>query len=70
MKGLAYSSLRVGKKYFLKNYGERFDFEILEIVDPREFLLKDIHTLETYHMSDLTKYGKGQDFEIRELNGD
>lgn len=66
MKGLAYSSLRAGKKYWLKNYGEKFEFEILEIVSPREFLLKDLHTLENYYMSDLTRFGKGEDFEIRE----
>lgn len=69
MKGLSYSSLRVGQRYWLKNFGERFDFEILEILHPGEFLLKDINTLEKYYMSELTKYGKGNDFEIREMSG-
>jgi hypothetical protein len=67
MKGLAYSSLRVGKTYWLTNFGEKFEFKILEIVHSKEFLLQDIHTLEQYHMSDLTKFGKGPDFEIRPL---
>lgn len=67
MSGLAYSSLRAGKKYWLKNFGERFEFEILEVLYPQDFLLKDLNSLEIYKLSELTAYGKGKDFEIREL---
>lgn len=67
MKGLSYTSLRVGNRYFLINFGERFEFEILDVLFPEDFLLKDLNTLETYKMSDLSQYGKGPDFEIREL---
>ncbi len=67
MSGLSYSSLRAGKKYWLTNFGDRYEFEILEVLTSQDFKLKDINTLETYQMSELTQYGKGPDFEIREL---
>lgn len=67
MKGLSFSSLRAGKKYWLVNFGDRYEFEILEVLHPQDFKLKDINTLEYYQMSELTQYGKGEDFEIREL---
>jgi hypothetical protein len=68
MSGLAYSSLRAGKKYSLQNFGDRYDFEVIEIVNSSEFKLKDLHTLETYYMSDLTRFGKGKDFSIWDYN--
>lgn len=68
MKGLSYSSLRAGKQYWLVNFGERYEFEILEVLHPQDFKLKDKNTLEHYKMSEITQYGKGNDFEIRELN--
>ena len=65
MKGLAFSSLRVGKCYRLINYGECFEFELISILEKDEFLLKDLSTLETYKMSQLLGFGKGDDLEIR-----
>ena len=59
--------LRAGKKYKLTNYGERFDFTIEEILNNGDYKIKDIHTLETGLLLDLYRYGKGKDFEIREL---
>ena len=67
MAGISYSSLRAGQKYWMTNYGDRYEFEILEVLPPEDFKLKDLNTLESYLMSDLTRYGKGGDFEIREL---
>tara|TARA_A100001011_G_C13892763_1_gene667713 strand:- start:147 stop:350 length:204 start_codon:yes stop_codon:yes gene_type:complete len=67
MKGLAFSSLRVGKRYRLTNYGECFEFELISILGRDEFLLKDLITLETYTMSRLIGFGKGDDLEIRML---
>ncbi|MEQ9299859.1 MAG: hypothetical protein RIF33_14895 [Cyclobacteriaceae bacterium] len=65
-QGIAYSSLRSGKRYRLKNHGETFDFTITDITS-NDFHLKDIHTLEMYLLSDLTRYGKGADFSIWEI---
>jgi hypothetical protein len=67
MKGLSFDVLRTGKRYRLLNYGERHDFVIDEILANGDFKVKDIHTLEKYFLKDLIRYGKGPDFEIREL---
>ena len=67
MKGLAYSSLRVGKKYRVINFGEISEFEIEQILGS-DFAVKDLHTLERYRLRDLIKFGTGRDFEIREIN--
>lgn len=66
MKGLAYSSLRTGKIYRLTNFGELYEFRLEKIL-PRDFLLKDLNTLEEYKMSQITQFGHGADFEILEL---
>lgn len=68
MKGLAFSSLRVGKKYRMINYGESHDFILEKILTNGEFAVKDLFTLEKYTIQDLIKFGKGKDFEIRELS--
>ena len=65
MKGFAFSSLRVGKRYRLTNYGESYEFELISILARDEFLLKDLFTLETYKMSQLLGFGVGDDLEIR-----
>lgn len=67
MAGISLDVLRAGKKYKLVNYGERFDFTIEEILSNGDFIIKDLHTLEVGQLLDLYKYGKGKDFEIREL---
>ncbi|MEP5611957.1 MAG: hypothetical protein ABJP45_06890 [Cyclobacteriaceae bacterium] len=67
MKGLAFTSMRVGESYKLINYGETSEFKLVEVLSRHDYRLKDIHTLEQYNMSDLTKFGKGDDFELREL---
>lgn len=67
MKGLAFSSMRVGESYKLINYGEISEFKLVEVLNRNDYRLQDIHTLERYNMSDLTKFGKGGDFELREF---
>jgi hypothetical protein len=67
MAGLSFDVLRNGKKYRLVNHGERFDFIIEYILPDGNFRVKDLHTLERYLLLDLIKFGRGKDFEIREL---
>jgi len=67
MAGLSFDVLRVGKKYRLLNFGDRYEFEIERIVGNGDFKVKDLHTLERYLLKDTIKFGKGKDFEIREL---
>ena len=67
MAGLSFDVLRVGKKYRLINYEERYEFEIERILSNGDFKVKDLHTLERFHLKDTIKFGKGKDFEIREI---
>ncbi len=67
MKGLSFSALRVGHRYRLVNYSDVYDFEIERALLREDFLVKDLHTLERYKLKDVIKFGKGKDFEIREL---
>jgi hypothetical protein len=68
MKGLAFGSLRIGSKYKLTNYGDTNEFIIEKILPNGDFAVKDLLTLERYKLKDLFKFGKGKDFEIRELS--
>jgi hypothetical protein len=67
MAGLSFDVLRVGKKYRLVNYGDKYEFEIEKILSNGDFKVKDVHTLERYHLKETIKFGKGKDFEIRDL---
>lgn len=66
-KGISLDVLRVGKKYKLINYGEENEFVVENIISRDDFKVKNIHTLERYLLKDLIKFGKGNDFEIREI---
>ena len=67
MAGISFDVLRTGKKYRLINHGERHEFTIESILPNGDFLVKDILTLETYHLKDLVKYGKGKDYLLEEI---
>mgnify|MGYP003624247707 CR=1 FL=1 len=64
----SFNNLRVGKKFTLINFSERFDFEVIEMFSNGDYRLKDINTLEYYNIFDLIQYGIGDDFDIDELN--
>ncbi len=68
MAGLSFDVLRVGKKYWLINFGDRYDFEIESILVNGDFKVKDLHTLERYLLKQTIKHGKGKDFELREFD--
>jgi hypothetical protein len=67
MAGLSLSVLRVGHRYRLINFSEVHEFEIERSLADADFAVKDIHTLERYTLKEITRFGKGPDFEIREL---
>jgi len=67
MAGLSFNVLRFGKKYRLINFGERHEFEIVNILDNGDFKVKDLLTLEYYYLKDLLAYGKGKDFLLEEI---
>ncbi len=67
MSGLSLDVLRVGKRYRVINFGDRHDFVIERVLTNGDFNVKDIHTLERYRLKEIFQYGKGKDFEIRDL---
>lgn len=64
---LSMDNLRKGKKYRLTNFGESFDFQVMEMPEENVYQVKDLLTLETYRLNDLIKYGKGKDFDLEEI---
>jgi hypothetical protein len=68
MAGLSFDVLRVGKKYRLTNFGDVYEFEIERIIGNGDFKVKDLNTLERFLLKDTIKFGKGKDFEIREMS--
>ncbi len=67
---LAFDNLRIGKKYYLINYGEKSEFFVEERLDNDNYKVKDLHTLEVYELQDLVKYGRSADFDLWELEKD
>jgi hypothetical protein len=67
MAGLSFDVLRVGKRYRLVNFGDRYEFEIERILVNGDFKVKDIHTLERFNLKDVIKFGQGKDFVIEEI---
>ncbi len=63
---ISLDTIRVGKKYYLINHGERHDFFVMEKITNKNFKVKDAHTLELYELDDLLRYGKGKDYELLE----
>ena len=64
---LSVEGLRKGYHYQLINFGESHSFEVVDILS-NDCLVKDQLTLETYLISELFAYGKGQDFAIEEIS--
>ena len=64
---LSFDVLRTGKKYRLVNHGEQHDFIIENVLGNGDFKVKDLLTLERYHLKELIRYGKGKDFNLEEL---
>ena len=64
---LSFDVLRTGKKYRLINFGERHEFIIESVMANGDFRVKDLLTLERYHLKELIRYGKGKDFDLEEL---
>ena len=63
---MSFDNLRVGKRYRLTNYGDVSEFAVLEVLED-DFVVKDLLSLDTYHLSKLVEYGTSDDFDIEEL---
>jgi hypothetical protein len=64
---LSFDNLRKGKKYVMENYGERFEFQVLDMPEEGSYLVKDLNTLDTFLLQELLQYGRGKDFDMQEL---
>lgn len=64
---ISMDNLRRGKKYRLTNYGEAFEFQVVDMPEEGVYRVKDLNTLDIYLLHDLVKYGKGRDFDLDEL---
>ena len=64
---LSFENLQQGHKYFLRNYSEVSRFEVLEILNDKDCIVKHLETLEVFHLADLVQFGIGEDFEIHEI---
>lgn len=64
---LALNSLQQGHIYMIRNYGEEIEFEVIDIRSDSEIEVKHLHTLEKFLLSEITRYGKGMDYDLREI---
>ena len=64
---ISVDTIRIGKKYYIVNYGERHEFIVLKRISEKNFLIEDLLTLEKYELQEFMAYGKGDDFELFEL---
>jgi hypothetical protein len=64
---ISFDNLRRGKKYVLQNFGETFEFQVLDMPEEGKYLVKDLNTLETFLLHELLQYGRGKDFDMQEL---
>ncbi|WP_375579294.1 hypothetical protein ABWH96_20190 [Marivirga tractuosa] len=64
---ISIETVRVGKDYYLVNYGEVHEFRVTKATGHKDFECKDLTTLEEFNLSELTAYGKGKDYEFYEI---
>ena len=64
---MSFDNLRIGRRYYLRNYGEEVTFQVEKIPEDGVYVVKDLLTLEVYELEDLVKYGIGKDFDLQEL---
>ena len=67
MAGLSFDVLRTGKKYRLTNFGEKHEFVVESVLGNGDFKVKDLLTLERFHLKELITYGKGRDYFLEEI---
>ena len=65
---LAISSLQTGHRYVIKNFGAEVEFEVVDIRADGDIQARHIHTLDLFLLSEITRYGKSEDFDLEELS--
>ena len=64
---LALSSLQTGHTYLIRNYDEVVEFQVVDIQADGDIKARHLHTLEIFLLSEITRYGKGKDYDLQEL---
>ena len=64
---LAISSLQTGHRYIIQNYGEKVEFEVVDLQDDGDVKARHLLTLEVFMLSEITRYGKGDDYDLQEI---
>lgn len=64
---ISIKTVRVGKKYYIRNFDEYHEFRTVRAVGDEDFLCQDLNSLEYYKLSELTAYGKGSDYAFFEV---
>jgi hypothetical protein len=64
---IAFDTLRVGKRYLIRNFGEVNKVEVMERTAEGDFVVKDLLTLERFRLSEITRYGRSKDFDLYEI---
>ena len=64
---LSLDRLQVGHRYTLRNYDEIVQFEIIRRTAELDYQVKQLDTLEVFPLSELIRFGKGEDFELLEI---
>jgi hypothetical protein len=67
MASISFDVLRTGKRYRLVNHGEHHEFIVESILVNGDCKIKDLLTLERYHLKELVKYGRGKDYLLEEI---
>lgn len=67
---MSFDTLRVGHTYRLRNYDDVREFKVIRRLADRNFQLQDMATMEKYELEELVRYGKGQDYDLDEINQD
>ena len=65
---LALSSLQTGHSYIIKNYGEEVEFQVVDIRSDGEVQVRNKYSMEIFLLSEITRYGKGKDYDLQELD--
>ena len=65
---LAINSLRVGHVYLIRNYDEEKKFLLVKITPDDRYIAKDFETLEIFDLDEITRYGKGKDYDLIEYD--
>ena len=64
---ISLDTLRVGHRYTLINFGEITHFKLVRIEKEKDYIIRDLNSLEIFNLKVLIEYGKGKDYDLFEI---